>query len=1011
MIRHIVTGLALTLMLGCGSTELPGWEAHRGPSFPMQTTLRPFTWGGQVTWVGDGLNAEPDGHWTLDYDLVADLRQHEEKYGSFETLVVAVQAWRRHDERGIWHPGMTTLAVSSTLSVTGMPIERFNGWPTLTALHGKDGSPFEAVSEHPITGSIDAEHALRGQLDVLLPGDTPQGWYQPRVLIGVRVAGAKNPVWLDNFGDNSNTQDEQVLPLVKVGSPADPRLPVALASDRHFRGQAGTLSEIDKQWHRLVGRAGFPRRFVVVPGQYDMGPAFPTHFPERIISPVDGGFDVVPERVRSYLDPSSLTVSLTVDGQAVGAFPPGEMPDEPGGPPVQVGPAFDDHHGGFPLDLGPTGKHAVRMEVAIEDLFGRTFVGGGDYTVWSAWPLSFSTSVKPGTNFLVGEGYPAKVNVNPSFPATIDVRVDYYPGSDPEKRVEWRSGGIANRFGHFFPYGIPSLVFDQPGEYVSHLVASWTDSRGVLWMGDQVSAGVIAPQEPVIHLHGTRSPPWNLKINEEWYGGKKQFEGRIDARAAYLPFKPGQIPDTFAPYAVEDTLFVQANGFKENIIEPHVSLSVDDPDLRARMLDGHRVGTVLPPPTLQLAPGPWYYLEDVLQVSADSAAWFPADEQHADELPAAPVGDGRWHPFVFPENNRIDAHLTLGVVRPGFPVMTSIFQSDAIGLYWLASPNRFGYHFNTSQNGDLAGDFYRIQAGVVLKDHERGTTLYDAWSASIAVVPDDGTTTSISGPGARSLVSTSDREHPIFVGQDSHDALDVGETLYLGGMVAPAVLAEVVWSITKPSGARVEVRGIANRLGIVRGKPGVVVDEAGVYDVYTEMTWGDDVGDTLGTSQGSFQHFAVPPGNTRLLRTTLPAVQRVGPTETLEIPLSWPDDLENARLSFGVLMPGRVLDQGWVEPPQPEFEYRFTPRQVAVQHSNYDARNYAEGDWETADTVVLQFFIEGTRDGERVVDALRFALRGSTAYNYEALVRDGFQPPSRSPGGGGPRDERSGGRY
>ncbi|MCO4774214.1 MAG: hypothetical protein KDA24_29555, partial [Deltaproteobacteria bacterium] len=977
------------------------WQPGRGPSFALQTTLRPFTWGGTTTWVGDGLRAQPGGAWEIDYDLAADLSLHEQKYGEFETLVVAVQAWRKHDARGTWHPGMTTLAVSSTLSVTGMPIERFNGWPTLKLLHGKDGSPFEAVAEHPIDGSVRAAHRLSGRLTVDLPENTPEGWYQPRVLVGVRVAGAQHPVWLDNYGDNSNTQDEQILPMVEVGSPAPPRLPVALASDRHFRGQAGTLSETDKQRHRLVGRAGFPRRFVVVPGQYDMGPAFPTHFPERIISPVDGGFDVVPELVRSYLDPASLKVTLTLDGRTLAPHPPGPggEDDEPGDEPMPVGPGFDARHGGFGLDLTRTGKHTVRMEVEIDDLFGRTFVAGGDYVVWSAWPLSFSTSVKPGTNFLVGEGYPAKVNVNPSFPADIEVTVDYYPGSDPTRRVEWRSGGTANRFGHFFPYDVPPIVFDEPGEYVSHLVASWTDARGTLWMGDQVSAGVVAPLEPEIHLHGTRSPPWNLKIDEEWYGGKKRFEDRIDARAAYLPFKPGQIPDTFAPYEVEDTLFVQANGFKENIIEPHLSLAVDDADLRQRLQQGHVQGTVLPPPTLQLAPGDWYYLEDVVQVSADSAAWFPADADHADELPAAPVGDGDWHPFVFPEGNRIDAHLTLGVVRPGFPVMTSIFQTDAIGLYWLASPNRFGYHFNTSQNGDLPGDFYRIQAGVVLRDHQTGRTLYDAWSASITVVPDDGTSTSISAPGARDLVTTSDREHPIFVGQDSHDALDVGEMLYLGGMVAPAVLADVEWTVTKPDGTKVPVKGTANRLGIVRGKPGVLIDQQGVYDVHTAMRWKGDVGDTLGTARGSFQHFAVPPGNERLLSTTLPAVTRVAPTDQLEIPLRWPADLENTRLSFGVLMPGRVLDQGWVEPPEPEFEYRFTPRQVAVQHSNYDARNFALGQWETADTVVLQFFLEGTRDGETVVDALRFALRGNVAYNYEALLRDGFRPPTGRPEG------------
>ena len=991
--------LLLVLLVGCSTPDGPGgWEPQAGPTFEFGTTLRPFTWEGEVSWVGDGLRAQPGGSWAIDYALDVDLSRHEAKHGAFQQLIVAVQAIRRHDEQGLWQAGMGTIAITDHRSVTGMPIERFNGWPTLLALHGRDGTPFEAVRGHGIH-AIAAVHRLEGQLQVDLPPDTPPGWYEPRVTVWVRVAGASQPVLVDNFGDNANTQDEQLLPLVEVGAPAPPRLPVALATDRHFRGQVGTLSIQDEQTHALVGRAGFPRHYVVLPDRYDMGPAFPTQFPERIISPVDGGFDVIPELVRSYLDPSTLTASLTLNGAPAS---PTEARPGPDGELRPGGPAFDHRHGGFVVDLSTTGDHRVHMDVSIQDLFGRTFVGGGDYVVTSAMPLSFSTSVKPGTPFLVGETYPAKVNVNPAFPATISVQVDYYPNSDPERRRSWFTDGQANRFGHFLPYATTPLTFDEPGEYVSHLVARHVDVRGVLWMGDQVSSNVVAPAEPgILHLHGTRSPPHNLHVGEAWMGGKQRFEGRVDARAAFLPFKPGQIPDTFAPYHVSDTLYVQANGFKENIIEPHLSIAVDDPELAARLQAGHTRGTVLPPPTLQLSGGDWDYLEDVVQISADSAAWFPATPEHLDELPAAPLGDGRWHPFNFPAGNTLDAHLYLGVVRPGFPVMTSAFETDAIGLYWLASPNRFGYHYNTSRNGDLIGDFYRIQAGVVLRDHETGLNHYDAYASGITVVPDTGATTAIRGPGDGAMVTTWEGPHRIFVGQDSHDALDVGETMYLGGMVAPAVECDVRWTVTKPSGVEVAVVGRSSRIGIVRGKPGVPVDEPGVYRVKTDMQYDGLHGDTVGTAQDEFFHFAVPIDAESILRSSVGAIERIDPEQGLEIPLFWPGDVEDPRLWFGVLMPGRVLDQGYVDPNRPGFEYRFAPQQVAVQHSNYDARNFATGDWEVADTVVFQFFLEGTRDGKPVYDALRLALRGDQVYNYAALTARSPRTPAIVPGGGG----------
>lgn len=975
--------LLILLLAGCTPDAEPGgWEPQTGPTFEFGTTLRPFTWEGSVTWVGDGLKAQPGGAWTLDYDLTADLSRYQAKYGTFEELIVAVQAVRRHDAEGRWQAGMGTIAITDHTTVTDMPIERFNGWPTLTALHGKDGTPFEGTAAHPVT-AYDRQR-LTGQLQVTLPADTPAGWYEPRVMVWVQVEGTKEPVLLDNFGDNANTQDEQLLPLVEVGQPKPPRLPVALASERHYRGQVGALSLQDRQTHALVGRAGFPRHFVVLPDRYDLGPAFPTHFPERMMSPVDGGFDVIPEVVRSYLDPTTLKATLSVNGEPAQETPGGVDPEgtvHPGGP------GFNHRHGGFQVDLSTTGDHRIRMQVELKDLFGRTFTGGGDYTVTSAMPLSFSTSVKPGTPFLTGETYPAKVNVNPSFPAEVTVQVDYYPNSDPARRQTWTADGVANRYGHFLPYDTPPIRFEEPGEYISHLVARYTDARGVLWMGDQVSASVVAPMEKgSLTLHGTRSAPHNLHVQEPWNGGQQRFEGRVDARAALLPFKPGQIPDTFAPYHIEDTLYVQANGFKENIIEPHVSISTTDDALAKKLQDGHRRGTILPPPTLQLDGGDWDYLEDVVQISADSAAWFPADEAHRDELPAAPIGDGRWHPFNFPEGNVLDAHTYLGVVRPGFPVMTSVFETDAIGLYWLASPNRFGYHYNTSANGDLIGDYYRIQAGVVVRDHATGINHYDAYASSITVVPDDGATTAIRAPGDGVLVETWEGPHPIFVGQDSHDALDVGETMYLGGMVAPAVDCGVAWTVTKPSGEEVAVAGTSSRIGIVRGKPGVPIDEPGVYRVKTAMDWGGFTGDTVGTAQDEFFHFAVPLGSEPLLKSSVGAVERIDPVQGLEIPVFWPSDVEDARLWFGVLMPGRVLDQGWVEPGKAGFEYRFAPQQVAVQHTNFDARNFATGDWQLADTVVFQFFLEGTRDGEPVYDALRLALRGDQAYNYAALT-------------------------
>ncbi len=949
--------------------------------FRFQTTLQPFFWSG-TAW-GAPLSADPNGTWALNYALDVDLTRHKAKFGEFEELIVAVYAEMKHDADGVYRSGMSTIATTHRMTTTGIPIERFNGWPTLLAIHGKDGTPFEAIQSHrlPADNTRYTVQHVEGRLEVQLPGDTPIGWYRPRVIVFARVEGIPDPIMIDNFGDNANTQDEQVLPLVQVGPAATPRLPIMLATLRNYRGQVGILSDEDAGKVGLVSRAGFPRKFILPPGEHEIAPQFPSLFPEPSIAAVDGGYDVIPAVIRHYLDISNrMEMDFVVygpDGQEVPMTPPPPGMD-------------DDEAHGWTVDLSETGEYTIRLTARMKDRFGRDFEGGGTYRLWSARALSFSTSVKPGTPFLVGETYPAKVNLNPPMPAEVEVRVDYWPNSDPARLVTWTGRGTANRYGHFVPYDTPPIRFEETGEYFSTATAIYRDGGGTLWMGEQTSSSVIAPVESgTVRLHGTRSSPHNLKNDGDWMGAVTQFDKRIDAHAAFLPFKPGAVPDTFVPYAAEDTLFVQANGFKESIIEPHVSIGVDDPELARRLREGLKHSTVMPPPTLQLAQNEWEYLHDVVQISADSAAWFPADAAHSDELPIAPLGDGRYHPFNFPENNGLDAYVYLGIVRPGFSVMTSAFESDAIGLYWLASPNRFGGHFNTSDTGDLPGDFYRVQAGVVLKDHQTGVNHYDAYGSSITVAPRDGAATGIVAPGARPLIETMDRDHRIFFGQDTHDTLEVGEVMGLGGMVAPAVHADAHWVVTKPDGEVIDVNATANRLGIARGRPMIPVDQPGLYKVATSVSWEDLIGDIVGTSDGGFFHCAVPAGPPAdLLQTTLPMLTMVDAEGGVEIPLTWPDDLANVELHFGVIMPGRVLDDGVVvDDPDQAWSYRFAPLQVAAQHSNFDVRNFRTGELELVDTVVFQFFLQGERDGEMVFDSLRLALRGPQLWNYEAFPR------------------------
>jgi hypothetical protein len=334
-------------------------------------------------------------------------------------------------------------------------------------------------------------------------------------------------------------------------------------------------------------------------------------------------------------------------------------------------------------------------------------------------------------------------------------------------------------------------------------------------------------------------------------------------------------------------------------------------------------------------------------------------------------------------------------------VLTSAYEISPKGFYWNASPNAFGYQLNRGLNGDVEGDLYRMTAGMVLKDLRTGEHWYDAYASTIAIrnFEDAPESVSVLAPGERPLREANGNDQYLFLASDTHDTLEVGEIMGLGGIVMPVVEAEVDWKITKPSGEVVTMHGTASRIGTVGGWPPLPVDEPGIYTIEPTVTWGELEGDLPGLVDGTFWHCAVPEDNPNegMLVAGLPGTTIVDAVEGVRIALAWPEDLEKTKLWFGVIMPGAVLDQGVIEPTEAGWAYDFQPIQWVAQSTNFDARDYGTGQWQLAETMVFQFFLEGERDGKPVYDALRLFLRRDRLYNYRALMaprQSGDEQPS-----------------
>ena len=984
--HHLVTVALLSLLLlGIDDCRDRPRSRLRGRDVEIKWTVPPFLWTAQISRLKPALTATRGGPWSVDFKVEVDLTRYQPRYGKFTQVIVAVRGERRYDKQGFYRSGSSTLALSSNFTTTGMPVERFTGWPRLKSLHGREGSPFEATRSFqlPSQDRLAAKHHVSGRLQLTVPKDLSEGYWEPMLYVFVRVAGVADPVHLALFGYEWNGWYPPSLPLVKVGQPAMPRVPWTIMSEYHMQGRNGTLPEEYRGHAEVCHRSGFPSRFIMPPGKYRIRPNLPSIFPRSSMSALDGGLDVITDQVDTFIQLHGGQIKLSVKA------PSGRTRDH--GSTTFSGPAATRPrvaNGGFEVDMRKTGEYLIDLTGSMQDSFGRRYHGGGRYKVTIAHPLTFSTSCKPGTSYLVGGVYPPKVNLNPPFPASVEVTVDYLPNSDHKRKRSWVGRGRANRFGHFIPYGKEPLRFDEPGEYRSQVTARYTDVAGRLWMGQQVSTGVIASAERKVELHGMRTFPYMNRMDQKFYGARERFADRANILTSFMPDTPYMLSDPFVPYNMQDTLYVPSNLSTENIIEPHLSMKINDPALARRMIDAYRIRSMLVPDFYQPRFGPWQYLKDVVELSTDSFGWFPVSHGKNDHLPAMSVGRDGFHPLAFPRYKTVECYTYLGIVRPGFVVETTAYENEAIGYYWLVSPNRYGRHFGTGVNGDLPGDVYRIQAGLVFKDLVSGKNHYDSFSVAVSVIAADGkhNATSILPPGKKPQVVVAGRAHMINLATDTHDVLEVGESMSFGGMVFPAVPAHVTWDVTKPSGEKVRVLGQANRLGSVGGRARILVDQPGIYRVKVGVRHKQLRGDVVGTRDGTWWHAAVAKNNPRLLTTSLPAMRKVDPREGFRVPLSWPKGLRKVKLHYAMLMPGQVLDQGVYRWGGTRWEYPFDPVQISAQYTNFDARNFATGKWKLGETVVFQFVLEGQGPGGKVVDALRLVLRHDRLYNYRKLM-------------------------
>ena len=975
-----------------------------------------FPWRGEVE--VEEFDLREGATFAMDFDLQVDMRRAEGFYDDIEAMyaVVVGEPVYRADGRRTGFAGIT---LTTRFTAAGVPLEHYKGTVPVRAFGDKDGSPFEAVVEFPaeqLRIADDPESVrLAGRVEVPVDHRMPEGWYRPHVELFVKLAGTEKRTDLRHLGITLGPwvneragsikpripspralnpadlheflKEAQVLPNVQVGQPEQPRLVFTLFSDVAAHGQSGLLSREDAPFAGVSNRSRFPTPLVLQPGSWETTPGMPAVFPSSGLAGLFQGYASLSREIESWLDLDSGRFQMVVVG------PDGRREDlglrymekaGDGGLRLVEGP--------FVVDLPGTGEYTIEMTGCFDDVFGRPACGGGTYELTCALPISFSSAVKPGTNFLVGGRYPAVLDLNPAVEADVRVDLRFVPASDESRAQDIVVEGTATRFGYFAPEVHPP-PFEEPGEYSSLLTVRWVDQSGNLWLGLQSSAGVVAPAEPgPMRIHGTRTSLFDPRPDLDQLGAFTRYDVPFEGGSSFAEESALSFYDHALPYHSGDTLVVPTTYPLESVIGPSLAMSAQTDELRARMEELFLPQGPLPPYPIANRFRQLWYLPHVYKLSEDNFAYHTIEPGVMDNLPVLPVSENGLSTYAWPEQARLDAYAYLSVIRPGLPVLSLAFSGNFMAPCWIISPNDYGYRFHSSPNGDLPEDIYRVMAGLVVKDKQTGEAWYDAYSASIRITAPGTGRTAVKAPGEVPITHTAGRDDYVFMGLDTSGVFAQGHELLLGGTLMPPVRGTVHLDVEWPSGKTFGGTVQTNRLGGVPPLRGVVMDEPGVYkvrlDIEQERPDGTVVhGDVVGSGDGEILYFALPEDTPRVMASPLPAMGKVQDLERVEIPLVWAEGIRDVRLTWSVMTPGALYDEDWIEIPSGNHhDFVWRPRQTQIQLPNYDTVDYESGEGLLTDIVVFVFFLEGELDGERVFDAVRVVMRGDVLINPDALI-------------------------
>jgi uncharacterized protein (TIGR03437 family) len=774
-------------------------------------------------------------------------------------------------------------------------------------------------------------------------------------------------VTINRGGRDPRANDaSMLLPIVRVGDSAPPRLPWMLLADNLSNGTRGVRAIEDRTSFGLAGKIPTQSETFIVPRLDPVSGQPVTYRLEPFAPTISIGTEQVPPSAPliPFRFPSGRLVvrvqkpdgSLTTLGPA--PFLQARMKNtvdrngrdlDPGGVHITEIYQLSTMDPRFEAQFDQDGLHKITVEGAIEDIWGNTWSGGGTYEVNVARLLSLDTAVLPGTPFEVGDTLNPGLTLTPPMPARVEVNVQLAPNSDRSRMIERRVQGLANRFGYFQPPG-GGIALDQPGEYRVDVTASWRDAQGRVWMGARTWGGVVAPRNPAIIAHGRRgidvpgfSPQWFFRTQSGEPAGNSHVN---------LAFHSG------------DVMWLQKSDSLVPIVTFQDPLGSIVNLMRARPFRHGNFGEM---------------------AAVGEAPLFSSRPDGLElDLDISKV-DLRAYSYSFVE-------------RPLVRVREQISDGPNAGPYWRFSA-QYGGQIGAGPEGDLDNDIKFQYGAAVIYGAAMSQPQYAIYGSLFVLVPDNdplgGTRVfppfqgNGGGPSGGPIMKLKGQDIDLFLhltGVRPGSVLEVGDTFSIVGAVGPPLPAMVSTRVTTPTGRALQFSGRANRVGYYyRPQDDFAVTEPGIYTVDVRVTFDGQTsagqvtapfptGGVLGSAGGRFFVYVVP-RDSPLLTTNLPETMTVAAPGQLDITARAPAGQNLTSGHMTTMMPGFLLQTNQLSASSGALTYRYDPVTLARDFPNLDLNP-------PADVITISLFGQTTNaQGQPSYAARVLVLHGQEFFN------------------------------